>query len=73
LNHHQKDVLHLFLKTPSPERLSIDSHRAGYKISYATVRADLLSLEESGYLSVHAQRQAFIFTSGQRLSELIES
>jgi hypothetical protein len=70
LNHRQKDVLHLFCRNPG-EQLTISSHRERHKVSYATARADLLSLSETAYLRVRPQQQAFIFISGPRLIELL--
>jgi len=70
LNQRQRAILGEALRNPAAE-FDIRHHRTQHNIAYATGRADLLGLVESGYLVQEERGQAFVFRRGPRFDELL--
>jgi hypothetical protein len=71
INHRQKAILELALRTPEKE-LKIESHRAQCGIAYSTARADFLGLVERGFLRQEFNGKAFVFHAVPDLRRVIE-
>ena len=61
LNHRQRALLAHALRHPNQE-YTFESHRASHGVTYATARADVLALAESGYLAEHRAGRRRVFT-----------
>lgn len=71
MNHRQKALLELALRTPDKE-LKIDSYRKKMGVAYSTARADFLGLVERGFLRQEFDGKAFVFCPAPDLKSLIE-
>lgn len=70
LNHRQRSILGRAMRYPDAE-FSIRYHKTKHNVAYATARADLLKLVETGYLIQVERGQTFVFLRGPRLDELL--
>jgi Fic family protein len=69
LNHRQREVVARLVRNPAL-RLTIQDHKGRENIAYDTARADLLDLEEWGYLTrVAARGKQFQFQRGPGLAD----
>jgi Fic family protein len=71
LNHRQRSILGRALHAPSAE-FRIRYHQRNHGVAYTTARADLLELEEKGYLGRKLRGKAFVFTPSPDLEERIQ-
>lgn len=68
LNERQRLVLAHLVGEPDGE-VTIESHQVSSQVSYFTARADLLRLEELGYLQRRRLGKKFVFEAAPRLRE----
>lgn len=70
-NYRQRALLTEALRRPESE-FTLREHRLTYKTVYSTARADLIELEELGYLRKHTRGQAFVFRASPDLREKLD-
>ncbi len=68
VNDRQRMVLLDALEQPSRE-FTIEEHRAKQRVSYHTARADMLGLEELGYLNRRRLGKRFLFVATERVQQ----
>lgn len=70
LNYRQLALLSHAVRKPHAD-FTINSHKVGHRVAYATARADLLSLVKIGLLEQRTIGNAMHFTAGAALLELL--
>lgn len=70
LNHRQRTILGRALRLPGAT-FFIDYHRRSYDIAYSTARADLIGLVDRGYMRVHRDGHAYVFTAAPGLRKIV--
>lgn len=70
-NYRQRALLTEALRRPESE-FTLREHRLKYQTVYSTARADLLELEELGYLRKHTRGQAFVFRASPDLRQKLD-
>lgn len=70
LNSRQRSILGRALRLPDATFL-IRYHQTTHNIAYSTARADLMELEESGYLRVMQQGNAMVYTAAPDLAQKV--
>ena len=68
LNYRQRSILSRALVKPETE-FRIREHQTANKVVYQTARADLLDLEERGYLRRVIRGKAYVFVPAENLAE----
>ncbi|MDY0341326.1 MAG: hypothetical protein RBS17_08975, partial [Coriobacteriia bacterium] len=72
INHRQRSILGRALKTPDAE-FRIAYHKTTHNVVYATARADLLELEDKGFLVMNKKGRAMVFTPRENLHSYIKN
>lgn len=70
LNHRQRTILGRALRLRGAT-FFIDYHRRSYDIAYSTARADLVGLVDRGYMRVHRDGHAYVFTAAPGLRRIV--
>lgn len=71
INHRQRSILGRALRNRDAE-FQIAHHQANHNVAYATARADLIDLEERGWLVSEVRGKAFVYRAVPNMRELIE-
>lgn len=69
LNSRQRSIVGRALSAPGT-RFRIRYHQTTHNIAYSTARADLLGLEEKGYLRMVQEGKAFVFVAAEGLAAI---
>lgn len=69
LNARQRSILGRALREPGA-RFRIRYHQTTHNIAYSTARADLMQLEEKGYLRQEQEGKAFVFVAAEGLAAI---
>lgn len=69
LNGRQRSILGRALREPGT-RFRIRYHQTTHNIAYSTARADLMELEEKGYLRQEQEGKAFVFVAAEGLAAI---
>jgi len=69
LNSRQRSIVGRALRVPGT-RFRIRYHQTAHNIAYSTARADLLQLEEKGYLRQEQDGKAFVFVAAEGLAAI---
>jgi len=69
LNARQRSILGRALREPGA-RFRIRYHQTTHSVAYSTARADLLELEEKGYLRREQEGKAFVFVAAEGLAAI---
>lgn len=71
INSRQRSILARALRVPDAT-FRIRYHQTTHNIVYSTARADLMELEEKGYLRQVQEGRAFVFIPAEGLAELVD-